>query len=185
MRCGVAELELARGHEDQGLRLYGEAVTALRELSYPGVEMPTGLAPWLLYPEAGALSAHARLGRRAQAQPLRDGLVGRCLELLSGDHASLDYPVTGAVLFALALWELTGERTAAEWGQAVRLLVMAEGFAYNQMMPSLAWPFAASVAESRCPGLLASARAELAGRRGAELREEARALVAALSPSAG
>jgi predicted ATPase/DNA-binding SARP family transcriptional activator len=185
MRCGVAELELARGHEDQGLRLYGEAVTALRELSYPGVEMPTGLAPWLLYPEAGALSAHARLGRRAQAQPLRDGLVGRCLELLSGDHASLDYPVTGAVLFALAHWELTGERTAAEWGQAVRLLMMAEGFAYNQMMPSLAWPFAASVAESRCPGLLASARAELAGRRGAELREEARALVAALSPSAG
>ena len=186
MRCGVAELELARGHVDEGLRLYAEAVTALRELSYPGIDMPTGgLAPWLLYPEAAALSAHARLGRRAEAQELRDGLVGRCLELLRGDHLALDYPVTGAVLFALSLWELTGERVAAGWELAVRLLTVAEGFAYNQMMPSLAWPFAASVAETRCPGLVASVRAELAGRRGAELLEEARSLVGRLSPSAG
>jgi ATP/maltotriose-dependent transcriptional regulator MalT len=103
MRCGAAELQLARGEVDQGLRLYVDAVTALRELSYPGVEMPSGLAPWLLYPEAAALSAHARLGRRTDAQALRDGLVGRCLELLHGDHVNLDYPVTGAVLFGLAL----------------------------------------------------------------------------------
>jgi predicted ATPase len=184
MRCGAAELELARGHVEEGLRLYREAVTALRELSYPGVEMPGGAAPWLLYPEAGALAAHARLGRRAEAQSSHDSLVRRCVELLSGDHVVLDYPVTGAVLFALALWELTGDRTAAEWERAVRLLVMAEGFAYNQMMPSLAWPLAASVAESRCPGRVTSARAELAGRRAAELREEARSLLAELDPSA-
>jgi hypothetical protein len=63
--------------------------------------------------------------------------------------------------------------------------MMAEGFAYNQMMPSLAWPQAATIAESRCPGLLEAARAELAGRRGAELLEDARGLVEQLSPSAG
>lgn len=185
MRCGAAELELARGHVDKGLRLYLEAVSALRDLSYPGVDMSTGFAPWVLYPEAGALSAHARLGRRTEVRTLRDGLVGRCLELISGEDVALDYPVTGAVLYALALWELTGERTPAQWQLAVRLLMMAEGFAYNQMMPSLSWPYAASVAETRCPGLMTTVREGLAGRRGPELRAEARSLLAALPPSAG
>jgi predicted ATPase/DNA-binding SARP family transcriptional activator len=185
MRCGAAELELARGHDEQGLRLYLEAARALRDLSYPGVELARGFAPWVLYPEAGALAAHARLGRRAEARTMRDGLVGRCLELVTGDQVGLDYPVTGAVLFALALWELTGQRTAAEWERGVRLLVTAEGFAYNQLMPSLAWPYAASVAESRCPGLVESVRAELSGRRGPELRAEAGSLLAELAPSVG
>ncbi len=185
MRCGAAELELARGHVDQGLRLYLEAVAAMRELSYPGVELSSGLAPWLLYPEAGALSAHARLGRRAEARDLRDELLGRGRELLSAGHDALDYPVTGAVLFALGLWELTGERTAGAWERAVRLLGLAEGFAYNQMLPSLGWAHAAALAEARCPGLVAAVRGDLAGRRGPELREEAREALAGLAPSAG
>jgi hypothetical protein len=180
MLSGTAELALARGDVDRGLRLYGEAVVALRELAFPGVEVPAGFAPWILYPQAGAVSAHARHGARSDIRPMRDDLAARGLALLAGEHAFIDYPVTGAVLYSLALWELTGDASAMRWERAVHLLVLAERFSYNRMLPSLGWAYAADIAEQRCPGLMDSVRAELAGTPAVELREAAHDLVAEL-----
>jgi hypothetical protein len=88
--------------------------------------------------------------------------------------------VTGAVLYALALWELTGDEEAAGWDRAVRLLVLAERFSYNRMLPSLGWAYAADLAERRRPGLMDSVRAELAGTLAVELRDTAHDAVAEL-----
>ena len=58
--CGNAELALARGDVERGLILYRDAVVALKARSIPGVDVATELTPWVLFPEAGALAAHAR-----------------------------------------------------------------------------------------------------------------------------
>ena len=64
-----------------------------------------------------------------------------------------DYPVTGAVLFALAAWHLSLDEQSDETRRAaVRLLASAEAFAYNRLLPSMSWDVAAAVAEDRCPG---------------------------------
>ena len=176
---GMAELALARGDVPLGLRLYREAVVALRELSFPGMEMPVGFAPWILYPEAGAVAAHARHGARSDIRAMRDDLATKGGALIGG-REDLDYPVTGAVLYALAVWELTGRREAEAWQRGVRLLMTAERFAYNRMLPSLSWAYAADLAEGRCPGLAAVVRAELAALPASGLRDAAHRLVAEL-----
>jgi hypothetical protein len=181
MRCGAAELALARGDQRRGLELYREAVGALREISIPGLPLSVDFTPWVLYPEAGALSAHARAGAHAESQELRDGLASKTLELLAGDRGFMDYPLAGALLYALALWELSDQRRTGRWEPAVRLLALADGFAYNQTLPSLSWAYAAAAADERCPGLLSSCREELTGRRAVELRDDVRRLVAELT----
>ena len=119
---------------------------------------------------------------RSVVDPLRRmpiaPVLAKGLALLAGQHAFIDYPVTGAVLYALALWELTGDRDAMRWERAVHLLVLAERFSYNRMLPSLGWAYAAEIAEQRCPGLMDSVRAELAATPAVELRETAHHVVA-------
>ena len=61
--CGVAELALARGDVERGLDAYREAAETMRERRFPGLEMNSGFEPWVLFPEAGAVAAHARHGR--------------------------------------------------------------------------------------------------------------------------
>ncbi len=184
--CGRAELALARGRTEDGLALYREAVRSLRQHRFPGVETSTELTPWVLYPQAAALAAHALHGPSrpdAEADALYADLLRKLGGLLRDTHGFLDFPVTGAIVLALGLWRLTrdDDRDHAGLERAVRLLVMADALAYNRMLPSLSWEFAAAVAERRRPGTLATYRAELAGRTALDLRDDARRLVAQLA----
>jgi hypothetical protein len=68
-------------------------------------------------------------------------------------------------------------RDAAPVGDAVELLVVAERFAYNRMIPTMAWARIAPHAEERAPGRIAELRDELGDRRPSELLDRAHGLV--------
>jgi len=178
--CGRPELDLVAGRVEEGLRGYRDAVHTLMTRPIPGIGLSIGYEPWVLYPEAAAVCAHVRHGRREDAVDLRDDLRTKIPGALASEQVFIDYPVVGSVLLALAEWELSGgpDRTAAE--RAVRLLVCADRFGYNRQLPSLGWAPAEALAESVAPGAVTRAREELRGRRPAELRDDVRRLVTEL-----
>jgi hypothetical protein len=55
--------------------------------------------------------------------------------------------------------------------------VLADRFAYNRFVPTLAWEPVAELAEAAAPGLVGELLAEYGDRRGPGLLTEARALV--------
>ncbi|MDN5933751.1 MAG: hypothetical protein L0I24_22215, partial [Pseudonocardia sp.] len=174
---GVAELALARGEPGAGLATYLASVDRMRCLVFPGLPV-TGLEPWLLFAESAALTALAHYGgpeHLARGRDLYASCVAKMSGVLAADHAYLDYPVAGTVLFALAGWGLLREAGSAD--PAVRLLVLAEGFAYNRTVPTMAWERIVPAAEDLAPGRIAALRAEYGERRGPELLDEARAVV--------
>jgi predicted ATPase/DNA-binding SARP family transcriptional activator len=179
--CGNAELALARGDVERGLILYRDAVVALKARSIPGVDVATDLTPWVLFPEAGALAAHAR-HRSPDGAALFDDLLSKQAVVLAGGRGLLDYPMTGAVLFALGLWQvMLDDRPPGDLRAGIRMLVLADAFAYNRLLPSLSWEAATEVADQRLPGGVVETRAEVAGLSAAELRADAERLVAELA----
>ncbi|GIF97094.1 AfsR/SARP family transcriptional regulator [Catellatospora citrea] len=173
---GRAELALARGDIEAGLAGYHAAGLRVRELQIPAIA-PTGLEPWVLVAEATSLAAHAYYA--PADDPVGAALFARAgeqaLQVLDPEHPYLDYPVCGLVLFALGAWGLL--RSALPVADAVRLIALADRFAYNRSMPTLAWERIAGHAEQRAPGLLAAMAAEYGDRRGPDLLDEARSLV--------
>lgn len=176
---GAAELALARGQVETGLSFYRSAVARVRDFQFPGLEL-TGLEPWVLFGEAAALAAHAHHAPHGDAfgVGLFESVRGRVGGVLDPAYPYRDYPVCGVVFVALGLW---GLRTGAlPEDEAIRLLVLADGFAYNRSLPTLSWERAAAAADERAPGVLAAVEAEYAGRRGPDLLEEARAVVTSI-----
>ncbi|NUR47294.1 MAG: AAA family ATPase [Hamadaea sp.] len=173
---GQAELALARGDIETGLAGYRTAGRRVRELRMPLLER-TGLEPWLLVAEATNLAAHAYYA--PADDPVGAALFAenrqRASLVLDPNHPYLDYPVCGLVLFALGAWGLL--RGALPVEDAVRLIALADRFAYNRSVPTLAWERIAPRAEERAPGLLAALAAEYGDRRGPDLLDEARDLV--------
>jgi predicted ATPase/tetratricopeptide (TPR) repeat protein len=129
---GHAELLLARGETEAGLTAYRDAVTTLIERGIPGFDVPGDYAPWVIFPESAALTAHVRAGRTDDVRADRNRLRDKLVELLGSDD--LDYPVVGCGLFALAVWELAtdGSRDAGR-----RLLGYAVAFSFSRMLPTL------------------------------------------------
>jgi hypothetical protein len=173
-----AELALATGDVEGGLRLYRETLALLHALRFQGFGLPSGLEPWTLYGTSAALTAYARFAPAPEGSDLYDSLRADAARLFEVGPR-LDFPVTGAVLHALGAWALL--RNAAPVEAAVRLLVLAELFAYTRYSPSLDRGPTDAEAEALAPGLGARLRAELAGRQAPDLIEEARGAVAALS----
>lgn len=170
---GGAELLLARGRRSEGLEAYRAAVAEMRTLTFPGMD-PTGMEPWVVFAESAALAAFARHAApedveegRALARSCRERLV----RTLRTDDPYLDHPVAGLALFALAAWALLREDEdgGGAAAQAVRLLVLADRFAYNRAIPSMAWAPIAARAEQRAPGRVAAVCAETEGLRGPAL----------------
>jgi len=176
-----AELLLAQGDHAGGLAAYRECAAAMRELEFPGMPR-TGLEPWALFGTSVALTAHARYAAAAQEEHGR-ALFRACLQgarsVLDAPGADRDYPVTGQLIFGLGAWALL--RKAAPAGDAVRLLVLADRFAYNRSIPTLAWEGIATTAEESAPGLIAEFRARYAGHRPADLLMECRRAVGQLT----
>jgi tetratricopeptide (TPR) repeat protein len=164
--CGRAELLLAQGRVDEGLAAYRDAAEGLAARGIPGITLPDGFEPWVLFPQAASLAAHCRYGRPAEVRDLRDTLRAKVAAVLAQEPVFLDYPIMGSVLFALAVWELTGGEPA----RGRRLLAVAHGFSFNRMLPSLDTDWIAGLTEPPAP---------YDGDR-AQLREEAQRLLAQL-----
>ncbi|HWJ09186.1 MAG TPA: BTAD domain-containing putative transcriptional regulator [Nocardioides sp.] len=169
-----AELALATGDVATGLHLHRVAAEASRALRLPGSEEAN--TPWAISGEAAAVAAYALHGRDDEGSDLRDALAAKALDALDAERPFMDYPVGGLVLFGLGLWALL--RTDGPADAAVRVLVLADRFAYYRFAPTMQWERARALCEERAPGVLASIEAEYGERRGSDLLVEARAAVA-------
>jgi hypothetical protein len=168
-----AELALARGEIEEGLRLYRVAGQELSSIRIPGLE-PNGLEPWTLVGEAVGATAYALHGTGAEGVDLFEALRGKLLGVVDPDRPHMDYPVAGLVLHGLGVWGLLKGGMDAE--DAVELLVLAEQFAYPRFTVSLDPERTDEQAELAAPGLTARLREEYGARRGPDLLVEARAL---------
>jgi predicted ATPase/DNA-binding SARP family transcriptional activator len=180
IHLGEAELALALGESERGLVLYRAATERVRAIQFPGIEK-TGLEPWLIFGESTGLAAYAHYGRGPDAA-LGAELFASCIQRLAGvldpGYPYLDYPVCGLVLYGVGTWGLLRDALSPE--DAIRLLVLADRFAYNRTVPTMAWDRITGPADDRAPGVLAKIDAEYGERRGPDLLEEARAFVATL-----
>ena len=159
-QVGQAELALASGDLGTGLEMYRESADRMREIQLPGVTR-TGMEPWMLLGEAMALSAHARYAAGddvAHGEALFRVCRTGALRVMTAENPHLDYPASGLVLFALGAWSLLRRVSPAE--DALRLLALADRFAYNRMVPSMRWERITPAAEEAAPGLLARLQAE-------------------------
>ena len=173
----AAELALARGETADALAQYRLAVGHVRRRGLDPAAPIT--EPFVLLVAAMALTAHAHHADPADV-PFGAELSAEMADTLARGvlvegNPWLDYPVAGAALFALGTWDLL--RGAAPPHDAVRLLVLAERFAYQRMMPSMAFERIEPHAERAAPGALAALRAEYGDRRGPDLVGEAGRLV--------
>jgi predicted ATPase len=177
-QIGHAELALARGDRAGGLRLYRECAAHMGALRISGIE-PTGMEPWALFGESTALTAHAYHATTADDEKHGRGLMRMCreraLRVLGADTTALDLPVVGLVLFGLGAWGLLRDAMPAE--EAVELLVIADCFAYNRAIPTMAWEHVALRAEEHAPGAVAALGARHGGRETPELLGAARSVV--------
>jgi predicted ATPase/DNA-binding SARP family transcriptional activator len=180
-----AELMLAQGEAAAGLSLYRDSMIRMRDLEFPGVSR-TGVEPWNLFSASMALAAHAWYATAADEE-YGHALFRRgredAVKVLDGAGADqgFDYPIVGQLLFALGTWCLL-RRAAnadadADADDAIRLLVLAERFAYNRSVPTLMWERIEPAAEAQAPGRIAAFRAQYAERRPADLVKEARRAV--------
>jgi predicted ATPase/DNA-binding SARP family transcriptional activator len=179
-QIGRAELALARGDVSVGLRLYRECAAHMRELGFPGIPR-TGLEPWAVFGDSTALTAHAYLasdGDEAYGRELFRSCQEHALRFFGPENVQLDYPVAGMLLFGLGVWGLM--RRAVPVANAVALLVLAERFAYNRTIPTLAWERIAPRAEEAAPALIAALRAQFCDRRPPDLLDEARRAIGRL-----
>lgn len=147
---GRAELALARGDVEAGLATHREVVEQMSRLAIPGLVDQTGLEPWTLFSISSAVVAHALHAAtstdRAAGSLLRDELAKRCGRLFAPSRDHIDYPVAASAMVALGLWGLLhGGLDAAD---AVALLVLGKGLAYNRYNLSMAWePMVAKMRE--------------------------------------
>lgn len=176
---GRAELAVASGDIATGLRIYREFAAKSRTATLPGLTL-TGTEPWVLYGDAMALCAHAYYAQQDAEVEYGRALAGTCqagtLRVIGARHAGLDYPASGLVLFGLGAWHLL--RTDGSAQDAVRLLVLADRFAYNRLIPTMHWErIAPLLAERTAPGLVARLREQYEGNRPPDLLEEVRRAV--------
>ncbi|TQS24444.1 BTAD domain-containing putative transcriptional regulator [Microbispora sp. KK1-11] len=171
--AGRAQLALADGDIAEGLRRHRETAEVLRNMRIPGA--PDSLTPWGVLGEAIALSAFAEYGEGDDGADLFESLRSKVLIVFDRDRTSRDYPVMGMVLAGLSIWGLRKGALPAE--EAVRLLVLADRFAYNRFVPTMQWSVLSAHAERIAPGVMSRIEAEYGERRGPDLLAEARAVL--------
>ncbi|GAA3160911.1 BTAD domain-containing putative transcriptional regulator [Planomonospora alba] len=168
-----AQLALVDGDIAEGLRRHREAAELIQDLRVP--HAPDGFTPWAIVGEAFALSAFAQYGEGDDGADLFASLRAKVLVVLGPDHEFRDYPVVGMVLAGLGVWGLLKEAMPTD--DAVRLLVLADRFAYNRFTPTMQWPVLSAHAERLAPGAMSRIEAEYGGRRGPDLLAETRAVL--------
>ena len=100
-----------------------------RASRFPGMEL-TGFEPWTLFGDAAGTTAYALHGSDQEGADLFEALRAKAPQVLNPDRPRMDYPVAGMVLHGLGTWGLLKQAMDPE--DAIRLLVLAELFAYPQ-----------------------------------------------------
>ncbi|HEX7738879.1 MAG TPA: BTAD domain-containing putative transcriptional regulator [Marmoricola sp.] len=154
-----AEIELARGHVDSGLRHYADAAGIAEEverrfrrrLAEESIEPDFGeygAAPWTTYTLAVVVFAHAYHGAV-------DGAAVEFAERLDAigitsaeELTRVDFPVSGAMLVAIGAWRLRSGAQGEEADAAVRRIAMGRVFAYPRFQPVFAWAKVREVVEA-------------------------------------
>ncbi|MYS94830.1 MULTISPECIES: ATP-binding protein [Streptomyces] len=166
-----AEIALARGLTELGLKRWRTAVQRLRWHDSPPVD--PAMDAWARAIEAYAVAAHAYAGRLEPVAGLVAELEGRLRTLLAdGSHPVGEIPVSGTDVLALGLARLAAGDTSA-----VRLLALAERMYVPQTFPTMSADRARRAAEEPGGAAYADAVSEYAalGRDG--LMEAARTLI--------
>ncbi|KAB8174241.1 ATP-binding protein [Microbispora catharanthi] len=168
--AGRAQLALVDGDIAEGLRRHRETAEVLRNLRMPGA--PGGSTMWAIVGDVVAVSAFAEYGGGDDGADLFESLRAKVLIAFDSDHAFRDYPLVGMVLAAMGIWGLRKGVLPAE--EAIRLLVLANRFAYNRFVPTMRWSVLSAHAERIVPGVMSRIEAEYGERRGPDLLAEAR-----------
>ncbi|MEV0082198.1 BTAD domain-containing putative transcriptional regulator [Saccharopolyspora sp. NPDC050642] len=132
--AGRAEISLARGDVDAGLRLWRRAADRLRTAeSQVFRDDPRGLRPWTVETRAVAVIAHAQHGRLDLVADIAGELPRTLTAMLAEPLARTsphleDFPICGTLLLALAWVDVTGDARSAESG--ARLIALAERFRF-------------------------------------------------------
>jgi predicted ATPase/DNA-binding SARP family transcriptional activator len=172
-----AEILLARGEVEAGLRLWRRAVDLLRNAVDPifGMEVDPGQEPWTLEVEAVTLVAHAQHGRLDLVEKLTGKLPERLATMLANPVANpppylMELPVSGALLLALAMVDLDRGAT----GSGVRLVALAERFGFlRNFQPTMSAARARRAAEQADRPAYEDAVSSYAGLGHQELRAAA------------
>jgi tetratricopeptide (TPR) repeat protein len=135
-----AEILLARGEVEAGLRLWRRALDLLRSTRDPvfGLELDPGQEPWTLEVEAVTVVAHAQHGRLDLVQEFTGELPDRLASMLRHPVTNppphvMELPISGGLLLALAMVDLdrggrAGDGRATRSG--ARLVALAERFRF-------------------------------------------------------
>jgi tetratricopeptide (TPR) repeat protein len=193
-----AEIQLARGRVEAGLRLWRRAVDELAKTASP--MGPTDAADgdpwssWAVGMRAVAVVAHGRHGRIDLVEDVVDDLTGALAEMLTDPvhfTPSVVIPICGAGLLALAVVDLDhGQRVGDERvvASGVRLVALAERFRFlREFQPTMSRARAREAAESADGPTYADAVSTYAGLSTAELPVAALAVLRdrASSPAPG
>ncbi|HEU5356905.1 MAG TPA: BTAD domain-containing putative transcriptional regulator [Actinocrinis sp.] len=141
-----AQIQLARGDVEAGLRLFRQATEALRDPRMRArAEELFHTETWILEVEAMALVAHAEQGQLALVGRLAGGFPRTAAKLIlsavNGSAMSYsDFPLCGTQLLGLAVLDLdrggrTGDARATRSG--VRMIALAECFRFNGGMSTV------------------------------------------------
>ncbi len=143
-----AEMSLARGDIDGGLRLWRQVIGLLdsaRDETSAGV--PLLFDPWQVEARAVALTAHAQHGQVELVADLPANLEQRLTNLLTSRIVNpppylMEFQLGGSMLVALALADLDAAQRAGDESatrSAVRKIALAERFGYlRNFQPTMA-----------------------------------------------
>jgi predicted ATPase len=179
-----AELALAMGDVDTGLRLWRRASVARDAVELPEVE--TGgdsddLRPWALETQSGALGAHALFGRLDLVPELLAALPGKLETLLENPLVRppvyvVERQLVGALLIAVGMADIA----AGDTRSGVRLVALAEKFKYLRgFRPATSSDDVRAMVENADGPAYADALSEYAGLDRDELRAAALAALRA------
>ncbi|WP_408899345.1 BTAD domain-containing putative transcriptional regulator [Nocardioides sp. R1-1] len=173
-----AEIAFARGDVEEGCRVVEQAAEAMAAVRFPGMGADADIAPWLIYGNTVTLVAFALHDREPRGREAHRWLVEALPRVLDRERHFVDVPVLGLMLFALGTWSLRFGTLPPQ--DAVRLLVLADRLGYPRFVPSLSWERAAARCDDAVPGERARLDVAYGERRGPDLLDEARDVVARL-----
>jgi hypothetical protein len=184
-----AEILLARGEVEAGLRVWRRAVDLLTSAEEPiyGLVDDVGQEAWILEAKAVTVVAHAQHGRLELVEDLTGELPGRLAAMLADPVANpppffMELPICGGLLLALAMVDLdraarTGDARAARSG--ARMVALAERFRFlRNFQPTMSAARARQAATDADRPAYDEAVSSYAGRGAGELRAAALAALA-------
>jgi tetratricopeptide (TPR) repeat protein len=128
-----AEILLARGELEAGLRLWRRAIELLTNAEEPifGLEVDPGSDQWTLEAKAVTVVAHAQHGRLDLVEELTGELPSTLSTMLEHPMANpppylMELPIAGGLLLALAMVDLDRGAT----GSGARMIALAERFRF-------------------------------------------------------